>query len=110
MSVVNECRKGDLIYNIIEGWSQQNIADPNNIVDEERKFEVGDELEFIDANVDDTQKGKPCEWQVIAKCKDGYVSKAAQFFYVTEDEWNDLKKYFKEYYKKNNNEMQPLVR
>jgi hypothetical protein len=99
MSVVNECRKGDLIYNIIEGWARRNEADPNNIIDEERKIEIGEELEFIDAYLDENYKEKPYAWQVKFKCKDGYVSNAAQFGFVTEDEWNDLKKYFKGYYK-----------
>lgn len=99
MSVVNECKKGDLIYNIIEGWSQENKANLNNIIEEERKIEIGEELEFVDAYLAENYKDKPYAWQVMFKCKDGYVSNGAQFGFVTEDEWEDLKKYFEDYYR-----------
>lgn len=98
MSVVNECKKGDLIYNIIEGWSNKNKANPNNIIDEERKIEIGEELEFVDAYLDGNYKDKPYAWQVMFKCKDGYVGNGGQHGSVTEDEWEELKKYFEGYY------------
>lgn len=101
LSVVNECQEGDLIYCIIEGWAQRNEADINNIIDEERKIEIGEELEFIDAYQDENYKTKPYEWQVKFKCKDGYVSSGAQFNYVTEEEWSALKDYFKKCIKDN---------
>lgn len=95
LSVINECLEGDRIFNIIEWWSVKNNIDNqsnDNII--ERKIEIGEELIFLDAYIDEKNKTKPYAWLVKFKCKDGYVDDAANYNFVTEEEWNALKGYF----------------
>lgn len=97
MSVIDECLEGNIIYSIFEWWANSEYFDENRKVTiTERKIEVGEELFFIDAYLDKRNLQKSYAWQVVFRCKDGYTGHAAHFNFVTIEDWNSLKKHFKE--------------
>lgn len=95
MSVVNDSLEGDKIYNIREWWLTSEIGGADNMpCCFERKIEIGEELTFIDAYLDEKNHSKPYAWQVKFMCKDGYVGHAAHFNFLTAEEWGELCKFF----------------
>lgn len=94
MSVANEAVEGDYIYNIYE-WYLTYVNKDNEQIELEKKMEIGEELVFIDAYLEEDSKFKPYAWQVKFKCKDGTIGNAADFNFVTKEDWDALKEYFK---------------
>lgn len=99
MSVSWECKIGenDNIYFIDNCFIEATI-DENGVFDEENSinFKIGDKVYFLDwfyEMVGDNGN-------IMIKFKDelGRVFSADESFFVTEDVWEDLKAYFKDYY------------
>ena len=92
MSVIVDCQPGDRFYCIGEfhaspdgqGFSWQTS----------RKFRVGDRFRYLGFRQNANSKDRPTGWFVVFEAGNGKRYAATQTYFVTEDEWECIKKYF----------------
>lgn len=60
-----------------------------------RKFHVGDIVKYVDEYADPNETQDHLKWMVKFKCDDGTTYSASQLYFVTQDDWEDIIKYFK---------------
>lgn len=101
MSVSSECKVGenDVIY-IIDDFID-GVLDKNGFLDIENSInhKIGDRVYFLDwyyEMVGDNQYTK-----IKYKDENGRIFSAVETLFVTEDGWENLKTYFRDYFAKN---------
>jgi hypothetical protein len=92
MSVILECQPGDEFVCI-----QEFHASPDGqgfSWNTARKFRVGERLEYVSYRKQPGPCDHPSEWHVVFEANDGNRYAATQTYFVTEECWQNLKKFF----------------
>src|SRR5438309_1798320 len=92
MSVINESEKGDEL--IIIGEFEGPPAGVRPSPESNRTFRIGERVRYLDFFRSENLKDNPVCWMVRFQTADGKVYAATQTLFVTEDDWQRLKKYF----------------
>jgi hypothetical protein len=93
MSVLQESRPGDKVV-IIQQFNA-SPADEEFSWDTSRRFRVGEEVGFVRFFQDPHHAKNPgLGWTVVFETPDGKRYAATQTYFVTEDCWRNLKRFF----------------
>ena len=92
MSVILECLPGDEFVCLAEFHGSPD-GEPFSW-DTSRKFRVGERLRFVAARQHHNLKGQPGGWQVVFDAADGKRYAATQLYFVTQEAWQGIKRYF----------------
>jgi hypothetical protein len=92
MSVISESRAGDELVCIesFTGWPRDDTAPPKS----RRAFRIGERVRYVDYYQDQNLADNPVCWMVLFDAADGRRYAATQTYFVTEECWQDLKKFF----------------
>ena len=92
MSVINESQLGDELVCIMEFSGPPEGARPS--LETERTFRIGERIRYVSYRQDQNLKDNPVCWMVIFDAADGKRYAATQTYFVTEECWQRLKKFF----------------
>ena len=92
MSVILECQAGDEIVSIVEFH-----ASPDGkgfCWDTSRRFHVGERVRFVGARQHANSRDRPNGWLIEFESTDGKHYAATQAYFVTEECWHGIERYF----------------
>ena len=92
MSVILECQPGDEVVCI-----EEFHASPEGesfAWDTSRHFHVGERLRYVSSRQDPRHQDRPNGWLVIFEAVDNKRYAATQTYFVTDECWQRIKRYF----------------
>ena len=92
MSVIIESQEGDRLV-CIEEFS----GSPQGVIrsqETSRTFQIGERVRYVNSYRDEHFKDHPVGWMVLFDAADGKRYAATQTYFVTEECWQGLKKFF----------------
>jgi hypothetical protein len=92
VSVINESQPGDELI-CIEGFSTSPKGERSSW-DTSRAFRIGERVRYVSYYRDKNLKDNPVCWMVVFEAVDGKQYDATQTYFVTEECWQGLKKFF----------------
>ncbi len=92
MSVILECQPGDEFICI--GEFHASPDGEGFSWDTARRFRVGERLRYVSYRKDLGPCDHPTQWHVVFDTADGKRYAATQTYFVTEETWQKLKKFF----------------
>lgn len=95
MSMILECRSGDEIV-CIDAFHASPEGESFSW-DTSRRFQIGERLRYIGSTQQPHFRDQPNAWLVRFDTVDGKCYAAAQTYFVTEECWQGLEKFFREH-------------
>jgi hypothetical protein len=92
MSVIVDCQPGDRFFCIGEFHASPDGEDFS--WETSRKFRVGERLRYVGSRQNSNSKDRSTAWFVVFDAANGKRYAATQTYFVTEEEWQALKKHF----------------
>jgi hypothetical protein len=92
MSVILECQPGDSFVCIGEFHACPE-GEPFSL-DASRKFRIGERLRYVGFRQHQNLKDHAAGWLVVFEAADGKHYAATQTYFVIEETWEKIKKYF----------------
>lgn len=93
MSVILESQAGDELICIEQFWASPDGTVPSTQTS--RPFRVGERVRYVTFRQDPYYKDHPgLGWTVVFEASDGQRYAATQTYFVTEECWKGLKKFF----------------
>jgi hypothetical protein len=92
MSVILEAQAGDDIICVHEFWASPHGEGFS--WETGRKFTIGERVRYSGSYQDDHFKDQPTGWMVLFDAVDGKRYHATQTYFVTEECWRGLKRFF----------------
>jgi hypothetical protein len=92
MNVILESQLGDELICI-----QEFLATPEGVpfaFEKSHTFRIGERVRYLSFRQNDHQKDSPAGWQVLFEAVDGKRYAATQTYFLTEECWQGLKKFF----------------
>src|SRR5438094_528323 len=92
MNVILESQQGDELICI-----QEFLATPEGIPFSSQRshtFRLGERVRYVSFRQTEPLKDSPAGWQVLFEASDGERYAATQTYFVTEECWQGLKKFF----------------
>jgi hypothetical protein len=92
MNVILESQSGDALICI-----QEFLATPEGVPFSSKKshtFRIGERVRYVSFRQNEHLKDSPAGWQAIFEAADGKRYAATQTYFVTEECWQGLKKFF----------------
>jgi len=104
VSVILECKQGDSFY-CLQRFNASPDGRPfswNNC----RQFKIGERLEYVGYKKDANLSHQPNGWLVVFRAGDDTLFSAAQTYFVTEECWRGLEKFFRSEFTKSAKQVQ----
>ncbi len=92
MSFIPECQVGDQLV-CIESFSASPKGESFSWATC-RTFKIGEPVRYVSHYRDEYYKDHPGGWMVVLEAADGKTYAATQTYFVTEECWQGLKKFF----------------
>ena len=92
MNVILESERGDELFCV-----QEFLATPEGVpfsAERSHTFRVGERVRYAGFRQTERLKDSPAGWQVLFQASDGETYAATQTYFMTEECWQGLKKFF----------------